>query len=258
MIGFCAGGMTQAAVLSHLAATDDDLVERGRPGGHDDRHRGDQHAQHVRQRADGADRHQPVPDARACSTGASLARCSPGSGRTTWSGTTGCPTTCSARTRPPSTCWRGTTTPPTCRPTLHAEFMHMWLDNALIKPGTVSVLGTPVDLSQVKNDVYVVGALTDHLVPWQSAYAATQAFGGRRPLRPVQQRPHPGPGQPARQPQGQLFRRSRRTQADPDRWLKSAHPRRTAAGGWTGPTGRSSAPANADPGAAYARQPTSP
>jgi polyhydroxyalkanoate synthase len=61
--------------------------------------------------------------------------------------------------------------------TLHAEFLHMWLDNALMKPGTLEVLGSPVDLRQVKNDLYAAGALTDHLVPWQSAYAATQAFG---------------------------------------------------------------------------------
>jgi polyhydroxyalkanoate synthase len=61
---------------------------------------------------------------------------------------------------------------------LHAEFMHMWLDNVLMKPGVVNVLGTPVDLRGVKNDMYVVGALTDHLVPWQSAYSATNVFGG--------------------------------------------------------------------------------
>ncbi|MFZ0718531.1 PHA/PHB synthase family protein, partial [Mycobacterium sp.] len=62
--------------------------------------------------------------------------------------------------------------------TLHAEFLHMWLDNALMKPGTIDVLGTPVDLGQVKNDTYVVGALTDHLVPWRSAYGASRALGG--------------------------------------------------------------------------------
>jgi polyhydroxyalkanoate synthase len=54
----------------------------------------------------------------------------------------------------------------------------MWLDNSLMKPGTIDVLGTPVDLSQVTNDVYVVGALTDHLVPWRSAYGASRALGG--------------------------------------------------------------------------------
>ena len=63
--------------------------------------------------------------------------------------------------------------------TLHAEFMHMWNDNALLNAGRLTVLGTPVDLSTVKQDAYVVGARTDHLVPWQSAYAATQALGGR-------------------------------------------------------------------------------
>jgi polyhydroxyalkanoate synthase len=61
---------------------------------------------------------------------------------------------------------------------LHAEFLHLWVDNALMKPGTIDVLGTPLDLGLVKNDMYVVGALTDHLVPWQSAYGATRAFGG--------------------------------------------------------------------------------
>jgi polyhydroxyalkanoate synthase len=29
-----------------------------------------------------------------------------------------------------------------------------------------------------KNDLYVVGAVTDHLVPWESTYMATQVFGG--------------------------------------------------------------------------------
>ena len=61
---------------------------------------------------------------------------------------------------------------------LHAEFMHLWDDNALRHPGKLTVLGTPVDLALVKQDAYVVGALTDHLVPWQSAYAATQVLGG--------------------------------------------------------------------------------
>ena len=61
---------------------------------------------------------------------------------------------------------------------LHSTFLDMWLNNALVESGRASVLGTPVNLNWVKNDLYVVGARTDHLVPWQSAYAATQLFGG--------------------------------------------------------------------------------
>jgi polyhydroxyalkanoate synthase len=62
---------------------------------------------------------------------------------------------------------------------LHAEFVHLFMDNALLQPGRVSALGTPVDLSNVTSDLYVVGATTDHLVPWQAAYVATQAYGGK-------------------------------------------------------------------------------
>jgi polyhydroxyalkanoate synthase len=62
--------------------------------------------------------------------------------------------------------------------TLHAQFMHLWMDNSLLSPGKLEVLGTKVDLSAVKTDLYAVAALTDHIVPWQSSYAATHAFGG--------------------------------------------------------------------------------
>jgi polyhydroxyalkanoate synthase len=61
---------------------------------------------------------------------------------------------------------------------LHADFMDLWIGNSLVQPGKASAFGRPVDLTQVKTDMYVVGALTDHLVPWQAAYTATQAFGG--------------------------------------------------------------------------------
>lgn len=61
---------------------------------------------------------------------------------------------------------------------LHAEFLNMCVDNSLLHSGEMKILGTALDLAEVRNDLYVVGALTDHLVPWQSTYAATQAFGG--------------------------------------------------------------------------------
>jgi polyhydroxyalkanoate synthase len=50
--------------------------------------------------------------------------------------------------------------------------------NLLARPGGLTVLGTPVDLGKVTADAYVVGAETDHLVPWQGAYRTTQLLGG--------------------------------------------------------------------------------
>jgi polyhydroxyalkanoate synthase len=62
---------------------------------------------------------------------------------------------------------------------LHADFLRIWDQNAMMARGATKVMGTPLDLSAVKNDVYVVGAITDHLVPWESAFGATRAFGGK-------------------------------------------------------------------------------
>jgi polyhydroxyalkanoate synthase len=62
---------------------------------------------------------------------------------------------------------------------LHANFLDISLDDALTKPGAVEVLGTPVDLSAVTCDAYVLGAATDHIIPWTSAYRTTQLLGGK-------------------------------------------------------------------------------
>jgi polyhydroxyalkanoate synthase len=45
-------------------------------------------------------------------------------------------------------------------------------------PGGVTLLGTPVDLAKAVPDSYVIGAETDHLVPWRGAYRTTQLLGG--------------------------------------------------------------------------------
>ena len=61
---------------------------------------------------------------------------------------------------------------------LHADLVQIFVNNSLIHPNTLYVLGTPVDLSAIKSDLYVVAAINDHLVPWQAAYGATGRFGG--------------------------------------------------------------------------------
>ncbi len=50
--------------------------------------------------------------------------------------------------------------------------------NLLATPGGLTLLGTPVDLSKAAVDTYVIGAETDHLVPWKCAYRTTQLLGG--------------------------------------------------------------------------------
>jgi class II poly(R)-hydroxyalkanoic acid synthase len=62
---------------------------------------------------------------------------------------------------------------------LHHDFIHLALDNALVKPDAATMLGSPVDLSKVDTDAYVVAGIADHLCPWQSCYRTTQLLGGQ-------------------------------------------------------------------------------
>ena len=61
---------------------------------------------------------------------------------------------------------------------LHRSFIRLALDNALTKPGAATMLGSPVDLSKVDTDTYVIAGIADHLCPWQSCYRSTQLLGG--------------------------------------------------------------------------------
>jgi len=61
---------------------------------------------------------------------------------------------------------------------LHADFVDLAVDNLLTKPGTLTVLGVPIDLSKVDVDSYVVAGIADHITPWQNCYRSTQLLGG--------------------------------------------------------------------------------
>jgi polyhydroxyalkanoate synthase subunit PhaC len=62
---------------------------------------------------------------------------------------------------------------------LHRDFVLMGLNNALVTPGAVTMLGTPVDLSAVTMDAYVIGGLTDHICPWQATYRSARLLGSK-------------------------------------------------------------------------------
>jgi polyhydroxyalkanoate synthase subunit PhaC len=111
--------------------------------------------------------------------------------------------------------------------TLHADFLDIFLNNTLAG-GSFPVFGSPIDLGKVDRDTLVVAARNDHLTAWRACYAATQLFGGRsefvlsssghiqslvnppgNPKMTVSTGPEPGP--------------------DPDEWLARSD---TATGSW--------------------------
>ena len=62
---------------------------------------------------------------------------------------------------------------------LHRDFVLMGPNNSLATPGAVSMLGSPVDLSKVTVDAYVVGGVTDHICPWQATYRSARLLGSK-------------------------------------------------------------------------------
>ena len=61
---------------------------------------------------------------------------------------------------------------------LHSDFLDLLGSNGLAEPGSIEVLGTPIDLAKVRCDAFVVAGATDHIIPWTGAYRTTQMVGG--------------------------------------------------------------------------------
>jgi polyhydroxyalkanoate synthase len=62
---------------------------------------------------------------------------------------------------------------------LHRDMVMMGLHNALVTPGAVTMLDTPVDLNQLTTDAYVVAGVADHISPWQACYRSARLLGVR-------------------------------------------------------------------------------
>jgi len=62
--------------------------------------------------------------------------------------------------------------------TMHAFYLRsLYLRNELAR-GAMEIKGQRLSLADVKNDVYVVGAINDHIVPWPASYKTTGLMGG--------------------------------------------------------------------------------
>ncbi len=61
---------------------------------------------------------------------------------------------------------------------LHGQFLDIFRDNLLTRPGALSVLATPLQLQNITVPAFVTGAIADHLTPWKGCYQTTQLLGG--------------------------------------------------------------------------------
>ena len=62
---------------------------------------------------------------------------------------------------------------------LHKDMVTMGLNNTLVTPGEQMMMGTPVDLSKVECDAYVLGGISDHICPWQATERSAALLGSK-------------------------------------------------------------------------------
>ncbi|TAG50212.1 MAG: class I poly(R)-hydroxyalkanoic acid synthase [Betaproteobacteria bacterium] len=55
---------------------------------------------------------------------------------------------------------------------------NFYLDNKLMQPASLTMLDEPIDLSMVMIPSYVYSSREDHIVPWKSAFASAELWGG--------------------------------------------------------------------------------
>ncbi|MBU3064937.1 alpha/beta fold hydrolase [Nocardia sp. NEAU-G5] len=105
---------------------------------------------------------------------------------------------------------------------LHRDMVMLGLHNALTVPDAASMLGTPVDLSRVSVDSYVVAGLTDHISPWQACYRSARLLGSKDSRFVLSTSGHIAalvnpPGNPK-----SAYRIGATDEADPGAWADSA------------------------------------
>jgi polyhydroxyalkanoate synthase len=61
----------------------------------------------------------------------------------------------------------------------YAEMLDVYATNRAAAPGAIEVLGTPIDLGRIDCDNFVVSGMTDHITPWMPGYMTSQLLGGR-------------------------------------------------------------------------------
>jgi polyhydroxyalkanoate synthase len=123
--------------------------------------------------------------------------------------------------------WNADTTRMTAA--LHRDMVLMGLRNALVAPGAVRMLGSPVDLAAVTNDAYVVGGVADHISPWQATYRSARLLGSKDNRYVLSTSGHIAalvnpPGNPKAS-----YRAGQVDVDDPGQWLDSAQ---KSAGSW--------------------------
>ena len=107
--------------------------------------------------------------------------------------------------------------------TLHSDYMGVYESQPFRNPGQAELAGHMVDLKAVKNDVFIVAGVTDHITPWKACYRTTQLIGSENVEFVLSQSGHiQALLNPPGNPKSKYFHSKTRPPADIDAWLNGA------------------------------------
>jgi polyhydroxyalkanoate synthase len=103
---------------------------------------------------------------------------------------------------------------------LHSDYLRVYEEQPFDNPGKVTVAGHKVDLKKVKQDLFVVAGVTDHITPWKACYRATQLVGSENVEFILSQSGHiQALLNPPGNPKAKYFRSPKRPPPSIDEWM---------------------------------------
>jgi polyhydroxyalkanoate synthase subunit PhaC len=112
----------------------------------------------------------------------------------------------------------------------HSDLLDVFGNESLRKPGALSILGEPIDLSAVDVDKFFVAGVTDHITPWKGVFQSTGLFGGSTEFVLSSSGHIQSLINPPGNPRAKYYLGNSPT-GSPDGWLASAHEH---SGSWWG------------------------
>jgi len=103
----------------------------------------------------------------------------------------------------------------------HSDLLTLYEKNPLVQPGALVILGTPIDVSQIPTDFYVLAGVTDHITPWKACYQSSKLLSGNVEFVLSNSGHIQSILNPPGNPKANFFTNPARPD-DPEEWLSSA------------------------------------
>ncbi|BCW89535.1 Poly(3-hydroxyalkanoate) polymerase subunit PhaC [Alphaproteobacteria bacterium SO-S41] len=62
---------------------------------------------------------------------------------------------------------------------LHHDYLDFYESEPMRKPGTVPFMGHKIDLGKIQQDVFFLAGVTDHITPWKAVYRSMKLLGSK-------------------------------------------------------------------------------